>query len=253
MFNLYFSEKVQEEHRFVALGVANAARMASCARHETQELPRWYWLRPGLFQCCARRRSQDFGIERQISVDDARAEMSARGEVERLRSSLRVKADYFEWWSVWVEQLYRHGRVFLTLGVAFNVFCAALLLGMYFESKYPDSPYVWRIYSGIVCIGLLAAGAGFLILEILGPEAAIRDLGPARSLLEPLVPRESDETHGGDHSTGSDSLRLPHRASAPGLGMALAAKTLRSGGSAVVKPQQFAGLPSWATENLLDT
>eukprot|EP00971_Amphidinium_carterae_P066493 1316816-Amphidinium_carterae.1 len=102
--------------------------------------------------CCSRR-------PRRQSTEEVRVERAARGDVERLRASLRVKADYFEWWAVWVEHLYRHARLFLTLGVAFNVFCAALLLGMYFQTEYPDSPYVWRIYSSIVGSGLLIVGA----------------------------------------------------------------------------------------------
>uniref|UniRef100_A0A7S4W1E0 Uncharacterized protein n=1 Tax=Alexandrium monilatum TaxID=311494 RepID=A0A7S4W1E0_9DINO len=70
---------------------------------------------------------------------------------------LALHSHYATWWYNWCSRCLCVSRVCTWFAMIFNVLCCALLLGMYFQYSYPDTPEMWTGYSFLVLLGLLLA------------------------------------------------------------------------------------------------
>eukprot|EP00415_Alexandrium_ostenfeldii_P004337 UN4337 len=86
---------------------------------------------------------------------------------------LALHSHYATWWFSWCRICQRVSGVFTWLAMAFNVLCSSILLGMYFQYSYPDTPEMWRWYSYLVLLGLLAAMVLTGLSHLTGPRLAI--------------------------------------------------------------------------------
>lgn len=89
-------------------------------------------------------------------------------DIDRFNDSFNVKISYLQWRYVHVDWLGKYSSRLLIAGIVINVVSAALLLGLYFQSKYPDTPAAWIVYSGVVSLGILlfAVFYGTLLLRM---------------------------------------------------------------------------------------
>eukprot|EP00928_Gymnodinium_smaydae_P027612 TRINITY_DN2129_c1_g1_i1.p1 TRINITY_DN2129_c1_g1~~TRINITY_DN2129_c1_g1_i1.p1 ORF type:complete len:240 (-),score=42.92 TRINITY_DN2129_c1_g1_i1:158-877(-) len=97
-----------------------------------------------------------------------------QGRTERpedVQFVLKLHNSYTTWWEEWCGRIYLVAGVCLWLGIVFNVLCCAILLGLYFKDKYPDTPAMWLSYSATVLLGMLVAlpAVGLSIYTRCGP------------------------------------------------------------------------------------
>lgn len=148
------------------------------AEPATPRLGQSWWAKP--VSCC-RRRSASKNQKRNNLLDAHNRSMPVRRCTSRRLPDLRnvpdmqlpleLHNDMTWWWEIWCMKVYALANIFGALGAFFNVLCCALLLGMYFEFNYSDTPAMWRSYVGVVLGGLLL-GTGFLWLAwYRGPHA----------------------------------------------------------------------------------
>lgn len=159
----------------------------------TQDLPRlWPHLAVGrAFNSvfCKRRAPVRNGSRRDIEVVDeeglspramVRASCGDRedgvGKRQKLirvdmAAALELHNHYMWWWKAWCSGLHTASGFLHWLGILFNTLLCAILLGMNFRTNYPDTPEMWYLYSGLVCLGLSGV-APFLVLALCsGPHA----------------------------------------------------------------------------------
>lgn len=101
----------------------------------------------------------------EISMDDVSVNLAWWTEstihvifainIDRFNDGFTVKASYFQWRYVHVDCLESRSERLLLAGIFTNVTCADLLLALYFQHKFPDTPAAPLVYSGIVSCGLL--------------------------------------------------------------------------------------------------
>merc|ERR1712066_696091 len=117
--------------------------MSERSRRITRDLPTGMLASEGVLSCCSRRNRA------------TRRGKWFASSFQRTMDATQLKREYAEYWNNWIEHLHKTARCFLQLGIVFNVSCAALLLGMYFQSSYPDTPEMWMLYSFTVTLGLV--------------------------------------------------------------------------------------------------
>lgn len=153
-FNEYIFREVDYEHKTTMAYLPNQKKMRQRAREMTEGLPQKemapfaHRLMKDIFNNMKGRKVAPRTNQQQHASEERVLEVragAARGSKESLEA-------YTEKYITRIQVAARH---FLGLGVASNVLCAALLLGMYFRSAYPDTPHVWMMYSGIVGAGLV--------------------------------------------------------------------------------------------------
>jgi len=161
MFNRHFYEKIRKfNEELLMKHITSAEMMTGRAEAGTFGLPRWNFVR----------------LPRRDGAVNEEAEASRMEEAVQvnLKEELGVHEDYLNWWSTWAESLAICSRLILFIGLFFNIFNAALLLGLYFQSNYPDTPSVWILYSSIVCFGLAIATVGSTVYRWNLPDVHFR-------------------------------------------------------------------------------
>mmetsp|Transcript_35160 Transcript_35160/g.76789 ORF Transcript_35160/g.76789 Transcript_35160/m.76789 type:complete len:329 (-) Transcript_35160:53-1039(-) len=190
LFNTEFY-RIMTEHNETSIfkAMKHAKTMEDRARHATTGLPHKNWLyvlfdrlQPAIQSC--RRRARGFSGLAPLAEPDcphspdgelpsAATKRDTIKDTETLQRCLRVHDDYLEWWTLWCEKLHRFSRTCLHFGIFFNVLCAAVLLGLYFNSAYPDTPEVWKAYCMVIFLGLAIAGVGHALLWYSGPDVRL--------------------------------------------------------------------------------
>eukprot|EP00931_Biecheleriopsis_adriatica_P050017 TRINITY_DN28946_c0_g1_i2.p1 TRINITY_DN28946_c0_g1~~TRINITY_DN28946_c0_g1_i2.p1 ORF type:complete len:433 (-),score=87.96 TRINITY_DN28946_c0_g1_i2:42-1319(-) len=87
---------------------------------------------------------------------------------------LGLHSHYAKWWFDWCSRLNSIAEVCTWLAIAFNVLCCSVLLGMYFQLQYLDTPAMWHVYAGFVVLGLLVALSGSSLCRLWGPSLEVR-------------------------------------------------------------------------------
>mmetsp|Transcript_108505 Transcript_108505/g.317455 ORF Transcript_108505/g.317455 Transcript_108505/m.317455 type:complete len:377 (-) Transcript_108505:4-1134(-) len=82
---------------------------------------------------------------------------------------LRLHSHYAIWWYEWCWRFLRIASICTWLAIIFNVLCCSILLGMYFQYHYSDTPGMWRWYSSLLLIGLAAALGCTGLARLKGP------------------------------------------------------------------------------------
>eukprot|EP00927_Polykrikos_kofoidii_P062250 TRINITY_DN57060_c0_g1_i1.p1 TRINITY_DN57060_c0_g1~~TRINITY_DN57060_c0_g1_i1.p1 ORF type:complete len:367 (-),score=37.27 TRINITY_DN57060_c0_g1_i1:109-1209(-) len=77
--------------------------------------------------------------------------------------------DYMHWWNVWCSRNFRVANIMQTAALIFNVLCSVILLGMYFQDNYSETPWMWRSYVIIVGLGLCVAILYLIVVRLGGP------------------------------------------------------------------------------------
>lgn len=186
-FNESFYKEMNKEHRLFLDETERAQVIRQRAQNHTQELPQALPLAT-VWRACPRRQrrgSSGSALEPEVGLDieeqrdavetgNAATVRSQRDQdKDRIEGSLKFHNDYLKWWKAWCEDLMRYSLLSLRAAVGLNVLCAALLLGLYFNSEYPDTPAVWIIYVFVVMSGLVTGGAWYFFQIQRGPESTV--------------------------------------------------------------------------------
>eukprot|EP00929_Paragymnodinium_shiwhaense_P002117 TRINITY_DN102309_c0_g1_i1.p1 TRINITY_DN102309_c0_g1~~TRINITY_DN102309_c0_g1_i1.p1 ORF type:complete len:390 (-),score=59.22 TRINITY_DN102309_c0_g1_i1:114-1283(-) len=95
---------------------------------------------------------------------------SAPSEVgQDMRLVFQLHEDYNDWWDTWCFGVYRLSKLFHWGSILFNVGCCAILLGLYFAENYKETPWMWKSYTGVVCLGLAVAMPSAVAFHYWGP------------------------------------------------------------------------------------
>lgn len=70
---------------------------------------------------------------------------------------LALHSHYAQWWYDWCRRFQKIASICTWLAIIFNVLCCAILLGMYYQFNYRDTPEMWRGYSYLLLGGLAIA------------------------------------------------------------------------------------------------
>lgn len=139
--------------------VTNFERMVAAARRETRALPYWNPFR----RTPTPDHSEALLNTTGTIAPKARSHL---GPVDRddergapLDTCLKMHDDYLRFWTVWTEPIMFRAQIATTLGVGANVLCAAVLLGLYWQRAYPDTPMMWKSFTLIL---VWACGMGFV-------------------------------------------------------------------------------------------
>lgn len=102
------------------------------------------------------------GMKRQLSNFEAlffeeNVGHIAEDEVRLLAEGLLQKVNYYHF-------LYPIAQLFLWCGMLSSVLVCCVLLGLYYKANYPETPWMWRSYSGI--LGSCALGCIFFFFWI---------------------------------------------------------------------------------------
>lgn len=102
------------------------------------------------------------GMRRQLSNFEAlffedHVGHIAEDEVRLLAEGLLQKVNYYHF-------LYPIAQLFLWLGMLSSVLVCCVLLGLFYKANYPETPWMWRCYSGI--LGSCALGCIFFFFWI---------------------------------------------------------------------------------------
>eukprot|EP00929_Paragymnodinium_shiwhaense_P061917 TRINITY_DN30922_c2_g2_i1.p1 TRINITY_DN30922_c2_g2~~TRINITY_DN30922_c2_g2_i1.p1 ORF type:complete len:318 (-),score=35.86 TRINITY_DN30922_c2_g2_i1:349-1302(-) len=89
--------------------------------------------------------------------------------VDDMRLVFKLHHDCVDWWQNWCAFVYRLSKLFHWGGMVSNVGCCAILLGLRFSAKYPESPWMWRCYVLVVVSGLLVVLPGTCFCRRRGP------------------------------------------------------------------------------------
>lgn len=176
-FNDFVFALVNEEHHIAQGYLPCAPDMISYTRATTSALPvpwcpRWQFVRA--MACCKRR---------PLPV-----KMSAEANHLQTVATLKMKKEFDKFYMHQVQRLHSCARLFLWAGSFATVVCAALLIGMYFQSQYPDTPRLWMAYSFTVAGGGLLGGLswGYVACRSLvkPPEMTTPAVGSHSALLD---------------------------------------------------------------------
>jgi len=69
----------------------------------------------------------------------------AEDEIVLLAEGLLQKVNHYH-------KLYPIAQLFLWLGMLCSVLVCSVLLGLYFVANFPSTPWMWRLYSGTLCV-----------------------------------------------------------------------------------------------------
>uniref|UniRef100_A0A7S1PKI2 Uncharacterized protein n=1 Tax=Alexandrium catenella TaxID=2925 RepID=A0A7S1PKI2_ALECA len=105
----------------------------------------------GLFGC-ARRAAEAEGGRRDFA--HAASNIHAPGDFNII---LALHSQYAQWWYDWCRRFAKIASICTWLAIIFNILCCAMLLGMYYQFNYPDTPEMWRGYSYLLLVGLVSA------------------------------------------------------------------------------------------------
>eukprot|EP00927_Polykrikos_kofoidii_P062254 TRINITY_DN57065_c0_g1_i1.p1 TRINITY_DN57065_c0_g1~~TRINITY_DN57065_c0_g1_i1.p1 ORF type:complete len:391 (-),score=40.67 TRINITY_DN57065_c0_g1_i1:60-1202(-) len=89
---------------------------------------------------------------------------------------IKMHNDFIHWWDTWCDFNYRAAAVLQTCAVFFNVLCAAILLGLYLQENYKDTPWMWRAYVIVLGSGLLITIPYSIYSMIRGPQRQMSHL-----------------------------------------------------------------------------
>eukprot|EP00418_Pyrodinium_bahamense_P036382 CAMPEP_0179206786 /NCGR_PEP_ID=MMETSP0796-20121207/103110_1 /TAXON_ID=73915 /ORGANISM="Pyrodinium bahamense, Strain pbaha01" /LENGTH=297 /DNA_ID=CAMNT_0020911709 /DNA_START=1 /DNA_END=895 /DNA_ORIENTATION=+ len=138
-FNKAFSVQRNEESDSARARIMDVGHISDYAHHRTHGLP-------------GSRGSAELRTQLQtqaLPVPPATAESPGGPPPQHAVVFARWAADH-------VEPLAWKAEVLLRIGVGSDLLTCALLLGMYLQSHFPDTPHLWMVYSGIVACGLLS-------------------------------------------------------------------------------------------------
>merc|ERR1719273_1901505 len=95
---------------------------------------------------------------------------------------LKLHSHYATWWYQWCRIYDKMASRCTSLGIAFNSLCCCILVGMYFQFNYPDTPEMWHLYSGLVFLGLVIAGCAVALAHHRGPTSWLKSKPKKRHL-----------------------------------------------------------------------
>ena len=124
---------------------------------------------------------------------------------------LKLHSNYVTWWANWCEFYAELAKMLTWAAMIFNVFCCALLLGMYFQYNYADTPEMWKLYSFIIVGGLIITFAFKGLAHFLGPNLTVRyqHVETGQSIPEWMLEDPNDELR----SSGSNPEYIFRRSS----------------------------------------
>jgi len=147
-FNRYILEQIVYEHLTLFQYLPREGMMRDRAHGTTEGLPQ-------------RQPEPVKGFMSHIRLgrdEGVRNDPNVRGDRDilklRVDAATACKEDLDEFRRVYTRRINKLGQRLLYTGMFANVSCAALLLGMYFQTSYPDTPYLWMVYSAIVGCGV---------------------------------------------------------------------------------------------------
>uniref|UniRef100_A0A7S4V4I4 Uncharacterized protein n=1 Tax=Alexandrium monilatum TaxID=311494 RepID=A0A7S4V4I4_9DINO len=126
-------------------------REDGCSSQQRQQQPQ----HRGLFGCCARRHhmTRSETLEGQLQTLPSIGKQTP-GDFDII---LQLHSHYVTWWYDWCRFFMKVSSICTWLAMVFNVLCCSILLGMYYQFHYPDTPKMWQAYSSILLSGLAAA------------------------------------------------------------------------------------------------
>uniref|UniRef100_A0A7S2MXA1 Uncharacterized protein n=1 Tax=Alexandrium andersonii TaxID=327968 RepID=A0A7S2MXA1_9DINO len=122
---------------------------------------RWLFVR-GLVGCARRA----FEADDRPQLQHAETHLHEPGDFNII---LALHEHYAQWWYDWCHLFQKLAATCTWCAIIFNVLCCAVLLGMYYQFNYPDTPAMWRLYSSLLLIGLGLALALTLCAHLRGP------------------------------------------------------------------------------------
>ncbi|CAE8700412.1 unnamed protein product [Polarella glacialis] len=138
----------------------------------------------------------------------------AEDEVRLIAEGLLQKVNHYH-------TLYPIAQLFLWLGMLSSVLLCSVLLGLYYQANYPNTPWMWRCYSGIL-VACAVISVFFLVWMkfrmLREPETKIHRKNSVDTSVGASMRDFADAAVGQEKTRQKDSRCYPHKTSERGAG-----------------------------------
>lgn len=151
--------------------ITRVGTMVEYSRKETGGLPHWNCLR----MCSRRARATTAHLLDPLLPGES--EHVESEHLARLRESFDFHNNYLDFYSAWVENVVHKSGTMLVAGAMVNLLCATMMLGMRFQTSYPDTPAAWKCFTLISLWGWACAVVGQILALVRSPSINIHSTG----------------------------------------------------------------------------
>ncbi|CAE8581283.1 unnamed protein product [Polarella glacialis] len=138
----------------------------------------------------------------------------AEDEVRLIAEGLLQKVNHYH-------TLYPIAQLFLWLGMLSSVLLCSVLLGLYYQANYPNTPWMWRCYSGILVACAIISVFFFVWMKfrmLREPETKIHRKNSVDTSVGASMRDFADAAVGQEKIRQKDSRCYPHKTSERGAG-----------------------------------